>query len=230
LLVLGVVVIASALTGLVVLLNILEARLPARAPSTSANAGPVADGAPGATGLATPASQDAWVAFTGQCVSLELPAWFVGGRPDDASARAALEQLLGMGLEEWFSAYAQTPLEQGEVELLMAGAIGTAGELMVVAAEGDDLLPGTSLGAYVEELGAWFVGEGLSVDLITEDRALCRFGSWRSDDSSRAMVSRVALVRFGARVHVVNYTAAAEWSGALNSIFGPSAGTIVVRQ
>jgi hypothetical protein len=135
-----------------------------------------------------------------------------------------------MDLDEWFEIYARSTLEQSEVELLIAGAIGVGGQLIVVTAEVENLPPTSSLEAYAEELSAWFGDGDASVEMIGEDRAYCRFGFRPLDEGAGAMAARVALIRSPDGALLVSYTAPAESRGTLDSIFDASAGTIMIKE
>jgi hypothetical protein len=219
-----------ALIGAVAYSNVVERQSLASSGLAAGSTLTTAGGATGAAGPAEAASRGEWLSFVGKGLSLELPAWFQGGMPSDEDARAAFEELVGMDLDEWLALYAGSSLEQGEVELLMAGALGVEGELIVVAAEVHELPPGSSLEEYVHELAAWLGGGELSVEMITEDRAVCRFDFRRADDPARAMASRVVLVSWGGEVHAVSYTATVESSRTLDSVFDASAATIVIME
>lgn len=225
-------VIALAVIGAIVCLNLLERQ---SLGNNGDSAGLTASGASVDGSTSTDAATDTvltseWSSFTGKTLSLKLPAWFAGGVPDDPTALGALEDAVGMGVAEWFELYAQSTLEQSGVELLMAGALAAGEGLIVVTAEVEDVPATASLEAYAAELGGWYASGEVSVEMVTDERAYCRFGFRRLEEGAEAMVARVALVRSARGVILASYTAPAESSDTLDRIFEASAGTIVVRE
>jgi hypothetical protein len=221
--------VLALITG-VAYLNIVAGRSPVGVSQVTmaagASAGPSTEGARGAA----LALDGVWTSFEGKTVSLELPAWFVGGMPESFEARAALERLLGMDLDEYISLYFQSSVGLDEIELLVAGVLERGEDLILVTAVTDEITAGSSLEDYAEELRAWFAGGDASIKTLAGDRVYCHFGFRRADGESEAMVSRMVLIRSGALVHIISYTASVDVGATLDSIFEKSAGTIVERE
>lgn len=169
-----------------------------------------------------------WIRFEGRSISLMLPDYFSGGKPTDASVRAALDAALALypgiagGLE------LEALMKAGDIELAMVGEVGPNKDLGAVSVSVGDVPAYWSVEAYARAVLARLPGARSVVERVTHDRAYCRV----SFSAGEARFSALAVfVRAGTQMYTVTYLTIESGAAAMESIFRSSAETIVtIRQ